>query len=383
MDELFKFIKERFLLMPPWVQISTYVSFVVLFIYLFTAPRFLDMRLVSHDYGDEFPIGGAQIEIEIEGRVLILLTDSKGRFSVPISTNYPLGTYLFILSPDPGSNKIKEIEVPFSNSYLKRSKIIYSKKTNDYKIIPNGIIENTQDMFAFLDFLPAAYADDKSETQDNIHEEILKALEVITKVPFNQIPRNVLLRDDLELDNIDLSYINNRLNKKYGIDCLSDFQYNAKTVEDLINIARSAYYKKQNIEPENSALFSVKQMNIIRQDDIPTDILAKYKLGRILRKSDKNKAAINILKEVVKKQPQFSLAWFNLALAYEALGDNENAEAAFNKTISLATEQNSHDARLYNAYGMFLFKQKRYQEAAVQFEKEKQLKSVMQFMEDD
>ncbi|NOQ37166.1 MAG: hypothetical protein GQ569_14950, partial [Methylococcaceae bacterium] len=183
MDELFKFIKDRFLLMPQWVQVSTYISFVVLFIYLFTAPRFLDMRLVSNDYGDEFPIGGAQIEIEIEGRVLILLTDSKGRFSVPVSTNYPLGTYLFILSPDPNSNKIKEIEVPVSNSYLKRSKIIYSKKTNDYKIIPNGVIENAQQIFAALNPIATAYADDKPTRKDGIDKEIFKALEVITKIP--------------------------------------------------------------------------------------------------------------------------------------------------------------------------------------------------------
>lgn len=379
MDELFKFIKDRFLSMPQWVQVSTYVSFVMLFIYLFTAPRFLDMRLVSHDYGDEFPIGGAQIEIEIEGRVLILLTDSKGRFSVPISTNYPLGTYLFILSPDPGSNKIKEIEVPFSNSYLKRSKIIYSKKTNDYKIIPNGIIENATGMFASLDFIGTAHADnDTPEAKDGIDDEILKALEVITKIPFRQIPLDVSLRDDLEIDNIDLSYISNRLNRKYKIDCLSAFQHNAETVEDLIVIARSKYHKKQTVQQKIPVPLTVKQMATTSQQQIPDDVMTKYKLGRILRKSGRNKAAATILEQVVEKQPQFYLGWFNLALAYEGMDNMEKAKRAFDKAIEISTEKNLEDANLYNAYGMFLFRQEKYKEAAEQFKKEKQLKTSPQ-----
>lgn len=371
MDQIFKFIKDRFLLMPQWVQVTTYLSFVVLFIYLFTAPRFLDMRLVSNDYGDEFPIGGAQIEIEIEGRVLILLTDSRGRFSVPISTNYPLGSYLFILSPDSSSNKIKEIKVPVSNSYLNRSKIIYSKKTNDYKIIPNGVIENTQKLFAEINLISTAYADNhKPVLKEEIEKEILKALEVITEIPFKQIPRNVALRDDLELDNIDLSYINSRLNRKYNIDCLRDFQRRAKTIEDLIRIARSTYYKNNNIQPENSSLRITQPT---KQKDLSSDILAKYKRGRILRKSNSYASAIKYLKQVVDKKPKFYRAWFNLALAYEGLGESEKAETAFKTTLKLK----KNDAKIYNAYGMFLFKQQRYDEAAEQFKKEKRLKNKL------
>lgn len=385
MDALFRFIKDRFLLMPQWVQISTYLSFVVLFIYLLTAPRFLDMRLVSNDYGDEFPIGGAQIEIEIEGRVLILLTDSKGRFSVPISTNYPIGSYLFILSPDPSSNKIKEIKVPVSNSYLKRSKIIYSKKSNDYQIIPNGIIENTQRLFAKVSFISTAYADNEApKLKEGIDKEILKALEVITKIPFEKIPHNILLKDDLNLDNIDLSYINNRLNKKYNIDSLAAFQHQAETVGDLIEIARANYYhnttEQQIIPPP--LLSTTKLMPAMAMDNrpvtntiIPKDILVKYKLGRILKKNERYQFAVKILKQVIEKQPNFYQAWLHLALTYDSMGKNEAAESAFKSAIKLDETQKLNDDRLYNAYGLFLFKQQKYEAAGIQFEKEKQVKS--------
>jgi hypothetical protein len=387
MDALFRFIKDRFLLMPQWVQVSTYLSFVVLFIYLLTAPRFLDMRLVSNDYGDEFPIGGAQIEIEIEGRVLILLTDSKGRFSVPISTNYPIGSYLFILSPDPSSNKIKEIKVPVSNSYLKRSKIIYSKKTNDYRIIPNGIIENTQRLFAKMNFISTAYADnDKPKLKDGIDKEILSALEVITKISFEKIPRNVLLKDDLNLDNIDLSYINNRLNKKYNIDSLAAFQHQAETVGDLIEIARFKFYQKTEQPNEPLVPFSTTKIvpKIMGLDKpitkmiVPEDVLVKYKLGQILRKNERYQFAVKILKQVIEQQPNFYQAWFHLALTYDSMGENGEAEAAFKSAIELDESKKLNDDRLYNAYGMFLFKQQRYEEAGIQFAKEKQFKSKKQ-----
>ena len=388
MDALLKFIKDRFLLMPPWVQISTYLSFVILFIYLLTAPRFLDMRLVSNDYGDEFPIGGAQIEIEIEGRVLILLTDSKGRFSVPISTNYPIGSYLFILSPDPSSNKIKEIKVPVSNSYLKRSKIIYSKKTNNYKIIPNGIIENTQRLFAEANLISTAYADNETpKLKEGIDKEILSALEVITKISFEKIPQNVLLKDDLNLDNIDLSYINNRLNKKYNIDSLAAFQHQAETVSDLIEIARFNYYKvtfQQNSLPSLSTTKIPPTMAMamdkrpVTEMIIPKDILVKYKLGRILKKNERYEFAVKILKQVIEKQTNFYQAWLHLALTYDSMGKNEEAETAFKYAIQLDESKKLNDDRLYNAYGMFLFKQQRYEEAGIQFEKEKQFKSKKQ-----
>lgn len=376
MDALFKFIKERFLHMPSWVQISTYLAFVILFIYLLTAPRFLDMRLVSNDYGDEFPIGGAQIEIEIEGRVLILLTDSRGRFSVPISTNYPIGSYLFILSPNPSNNKIKEIEVPVSNSYLKRSKIIYSKTTNNYKISPNGVIENTQRLFSAINLIASAYAnDDKLESKDDIAQEILKALEVITHISSKLISHNVSLRDDLSLDNIDLSYINNRLNKKYAMDNLSAFQHQAKTVGDLIDIAHANYYQTTGSQT-TIATRSIKSKPVLMTTklEIADSLMAKYKLGRMLRKNKRYNLAAKMLEQVIEQQPEFYKAWVNLALAYEAMDENKKAESAFNFAIKLDKSKKLNNDSLYNAYGMFLFKQERYKEAGEQFEKEKQFK---------
>lgn len=378
MNDLFKFIKERFASMPQWVQVLTYVSFVLLFIYLLTAPRFLDMRLVSNDYDEEFPIGGAQIEVEISGRVLTLLTDTKGRFSVPISTSHPLGSYLFILTPDSNSSRIKEIQIPVSNSYLSRSKIIYSKKNNNYKIVPNGILDKSPNTLISLNFIRPVYADDKqinsTASKDEIATEILKSLEVITKIPFNKITVDISLRD-LQLDNIDLSYINDRLNKKYNIDSLPDFLRSAGTVEDLITIANNKYFKNKPSETTNVINKSVAIAKNFA-DDIPSQFIKEFKYAKLLRKSKKNDLAIKVLEPIVAQQPKFYLAWLNLALAYEDLGDNTKAETAFLTAIAIEQERKLKDSAVYNAYGMYLFKLHKYKEAAVQFDKEKQLKTA-------
>ncbi len=352
MDGLFTFIKDRFLSMPQWVQVITYLSFVSLFIYLITAPRFLDMRLVSNDYGDEFPIGGAQIEVEIEGRVLILLTDNKGRFSVPISTHYPMGSYVFILSPDPSSQKIKEIEVPVSNSYLNRSKIIYSKKTSNYQIVPNGVLENTKTIFASLNPINSAYADEKpvDVKNDGIDVVILTALEKITQLPAKKISYDLYIYDDLNLDNIDLSYISHQLNKQYNIDTFKQFQRRAETVEDLITIARKVFYKQETGFEKNSAIYK----NKITLKDMPAEIATQYKQALLLRKTNYSAEAIELLKPIVKAQSYFYLAWFNLALSYVDVNNIAAADEAFKQAIIIGTARKMNNNHLNRVYGLFL-----------------------------
>jgi len=306
---------------------------------------------------------------------LTLFTDTNGRFSVPISTNSPLSSYLFILTPDPASGKIKEVQVPVTNSYLSRSKIIYNKKNNSYKIVPNGMMKSTQSLVAALNLISPVYAEEGQPVNKDIETEILKALETITKISFNKIPRNVSLHD-LALDNIDLSYINDRLNKKYNIDSLTLFLNSAITVEDLITIANNEYSKNN---PLQAVKLTLKQAQLSAEKnlaDIPEQVMKEYKRGKLLRKSKKSELAIQLLEKTVAQQPQFYFAWLNLALAYEDVGNKAKAEAAFLSAIELEKAQKINDATVYNAYGMYLFKLNRYKEAAQQFNREKQLKAI-------
>lgn len=69
--------------------------------------------------------------------------------------------------------------------------------------------------------------------------------------------------------------------------------------------------------------------------DDPAVYLVK---GDQLRESGNAAAAIMQYQDAVKADPTFTLAWRNMALAYQELGDDENALAAFRQYKTYAGE---------------------------------------------
>jgi tetratricopeptide (TPR) repeat protein len=96
----------------------------------------------------------------------------------------------------------------------------------------------------------------------------------------------------------------------------------------------------------------------------------KYLKARQLRKDVKNyPEAILLLKEIVQQQPDFYLGWYNLALAYDASNASSEAQSAYDQAIKLESALPVRDATLYNSYGHFFYKQKKYQDALTQYKK--------------
>ncbi len=73
--------------------------------------------------------------------------------------------------------------------------------------------------------------------------------------------------------------------------------------------------------------------------------------------------ALQQVRKALRVEPGNADAHGVLALIYERLGENALAERYFNKGLSL----NPRDSFIHNAYGAYLCKQKRYQEADEQF----------------
>jgi tetratricopeptide (TPR) repeat protein len=67
------------------------------------------------------------------------------------------------------------------------------------------------------------------------------------------------------------------------------------------------------------------------------------------RENAKKSAAL--LQEIVKKQPDYYRAWFNLGLALNQAGDYPGAKAAFEKAIELRTKLSIKDISLLNSAG--------------------------------
>ena len=94
----------------------------------------------------------------------------------------------------------------------------------------------------------------------------------------------------------------------------------------------------------------------------------KFLKARQLRKEEKKyQEAISLLKEIVQESPDFYLGWYNLALASDAANDIILAEQAYQRGVALESNLKVRDATIYNSYGHFLFKQKKYQDAITQY----------------
>lgn len=89
----------------------------------------------------------------------------------------------------------------------------------------------------------------------------------------------------------------------------------------------------------------------------------RFEAALKLRKSGKINEAIKILKEIIAKCPDFYLAYYNLGLAYESLGDLESAELYYARAAQLEPKLNIRDPSIYNTYGFLLLRLHKFEEA--------------------
>ncbi len=235
MKAIFKFLDDKFSSMPNYVQVITYACMLVMFIYFSTLPRFIDMKLYSTIDGDTFPLRDAEIQVEISGRAIRILTDSNGRFSVPISNMLPHNDIMFVLKPDPNKDSIKVVEVPVTNSYMHRSTITYNKSDSSYTIDPNGIINPTMDLFAFISPFSKAYANEKKMLDyEDVESSILSNLSKITGIPKSKLNLKDDINSNYKMDQIDLSYFNSKLINDIDVDMWDELKNPNLTVGGLI-----------------------------------------------------------------------------------------------------------------------------------------------------
>lgn len=131
---------------------------------------------------------------------------------------------------------------------------------------------------------------------------------------------------------------------------------------DTSQRARDDYMAKQ------TKLYEDQEDQI--KNDLPSELYSKYLKARQLRREEHNNlAAIPLLKEILQQSAGFYLGWYNLALAYDALKEKPAAEEAYKRAIELESKSLPRDATLYNSYGLFLHKQKQYQDALIQYKK--------------
>lgn len=133
--------------------------------------------------------------------------------------------------------------------------------------------------------------------------------------------------------------------------------------KSLDNVQQSSktYYSRRLTTYKNIRNQAKKHLT---QEDYKT-----FTKGRLLRKEGKVGEAINILEQVVEANPEFYFGWHNLALAYHAVGQFQEAKSSYEKAAQLEPKQSLRDVSLYNSFGYFLYQQKQYKGAIKQFNK--------------
>jgi tetratricopeptide (TPR) repeat protein len=126
--------------------------------------------------------------------------------------------------------------------------------------------------------------------------------------------------------------------------------------------ARDDYTARQTKLYENLEDYTKKKL-------APALYLQFLKARQLRKEEKKYPEAISLLKEIVQQSPDFYLGWYNLSLAYDATDKSSDAQEAYNRAIELESSLPFRDATLYNSYGHFFYKQKKYQDALTQYNK--------------
>lgn len=227
---IFDFIKSNFEKMPKPIQVGTYILFVVSFFILLFAPRYIDVRLVSSIEGDEFPIIDAKIEVQSKERILNMITDEKGRFSVPIGFGSLISNLTFILYPESDSGRQIDINVWGAIAFLEWNKLTYRQETGTYEFASQTQFHLTNSAFAQESI-------STNEIQNDIKQTVIQSISKSKNRTSNQISLNMTLYNELRLTNYDLSYINFKLKKDHNIDIWEDLKSERpNTLKDIIAI---------------------------------------------------------------------------------------------------------------------------------------------------
>ncbi len=178
------------------------------------------------------------------------------------------------------------------------------------------------------------------------------------------------------------SYISSGDNKTYRSYSLIRISKNAmKTGAQLFGFENKveipeALLKKIDVSQRARDDYTARQTRLYEdiedhaKSKLTSEQYSKYLTARQLRKEEKKyPEAILLLKGILQQSSDFYLGWYNLALAYDAKKEYTAAEEAYKKAIELEPSEPIRDATLYNSYGHLFYKQEKYQDAYIQYEK--------------
>ena len=103
------------------------------------------------------------------------------------------------------------------------------------------------------------------------------------------------------------------------------------------------------------------------QPDIPPEQVLKLGEAREKRLAKDHEASKKILEEILREQPDYFTAYYNLALVYGSMEMPEEAIKNFEKAAEIRKEKNIQEYSIYNALGWFYMANEQYDAAEKNF----------------
>ncbi len=101
---IFKILIDALRFMPPWVRNVTYLTFLLVAVYLALGPRLITGQVVAKtEDGGLVPYRGVDIQYQVAGHVLRFTTNEFGYWAIPVVDRLPNSIEIQILHKDEGA----------------------------------------------------------------------------------------------------------------------------------------------------------------------------------------------------------------------------------------------------------------------------------------
>lgn len=125
--DVLEFLLGRFRFMPPWLRNVTYITLLLVCVYLILGPRLITGQVVARTEGGGFvPYRGVAIQTLVSGHVLRFTTNEFGYWAIPVVNRLPSSIKLQMFHEDDGS--WFPIKINYSDIWLNDFRLVVANE---------------------------------------------------------------------------------------------------------------------------------------------------------------------------------------------------------------------------------------------------------------
>jgi hypothetical protein len=354
----FKFLDEKFSGLPKCIQVLVYLTVLAAVLYWFFAAAYIDSSIEISHKGKTYSAKGTLITVDHSGRPLRIKPNGDGYFSFPVPERYPWGSFILSIQLDENFRDKIFTKMPWYYSYDDRVSLIFNRETKKLEVRSDDDVEKIGSIFGISSAYAGVISNEPYQGKKTITSLIISVVSDMNGIEPSKVDLSEYLREDLGFSNVELSILQGELLDKFKINLWNTLRFDA-TVGEIINSSRQIYYDDLMEESWlGERLIKSRYSYKLAEGKIRERDLGYFREARNLRKSGGTYRAIAMLEALhVKYLGEAYIIHFNLALSFDALGDNIKAKEIYLEAIEAMDFDGLLDESLLNTYGRFLYRQ--------------------------